>query len=207
MPRQVSLEVTSENEIQDAAKEFGTKISVVDCQPFSEKGMSLLLELKGEPEAVKRTVSAIRDLETVRQALEGTNWGDTLPLLLVLDRPPVCRAVSDSAVICLDCPLDSVAQPASWRFIVRGNSDFGRVLARLSKDRIQTRIQSVSPMYQKAELTGRQKEIIATAVAKGYFEFPRKISLTSLSTLVGIKPSTLSEILRRAERRIMKNTA
>jgi predicted DNA binding protein len=46
---------------------------------------------------------------------------------------------------------------------------------------------------------------MATAMANGYFDFPRKISLTGLSQLVGVKPSTLSEILRSAERRIMQN--
>jgi hypothetical protein len=205
MLRQVSLEVRAENRLQDAAREFGTKIKVVDCKQFNKKGMTLLLEMKGNPEAVKKTVSAIRRLEGVRQALEGDDGGDAVPLLLVLDRPSLCRASNDSAIICLDCPLNAEVQPASWRFIVRRTTDLRQILTRLSHDGIATRIEDVSPLDQKATLTGRQKEIIATAVARGYFEFPRKISLTNLSLLVGVKPSTLSEILRSAERRIMEN--
>jgi predicted DNA binding protein len=205
MLRQVSLEVRAENKLQDAAREFGTKINVVDCKPFNKKGMTLLLEMKGEPEAVRKTVSAIRRQEGVRQALEGDDGGETLPLLLVLDRPSVCRASSDSAIICLDCPLNAEGQPASWRFIVRRTNDLRQILSKLSQDGVETRIEDVSPLDQKTTLTGRQKEIIATAVAQGYFEFPRKISLTNLSQLVGVKPSTLSEILRSAERRIMEN--
>lgn len=205
MLRQVSLEVRAENKLQDAAREFGTKINVVDCKPFNKRGMTLLLEMKGEPGAVRRTVSAIRRQEGVRQALEGDDGGETLPLLLVLDRPSICRASSDAAIICLDCPLNAEGQPASWRFIVRRTNDLRQILSKLSQDGVETRIEDVSPLDQKATLTGRQKEIIVTAVAQGYFEFPRKISLTNLSKLVGIKPSTLSEILRCAERRIMEN--
>jgi hypothetical protein len=205
MLRQVSLEVRAENKLQDTAREFGTKINVVDCKQFNKKGMTLLLEMKGEPEAVRKTVSAIRKHEGVRQALEGDDGGDTLPLLLILDRPSVCQASSDSAIICLDCPLNAEVQPASWRFIVRRTTDLRQILSKLNRDGIATRIEDVSPLNQKATLTGRQKEIIATAVTKGYFEFPRKISLTNLSQLVGVKPSTLSEILRSAERRIMEN--
>ena len=52
-------------------------------------------------------------------------------------------------------------------------------------------------------LKARQMEVVSTAVTQGYFEFPRRISLTGLSELVGVKPSTLSEILRSAERRIL----
>jgi len=205
MLRQISLEVRIENKLQDAAREFGTKISVVDCKQFNTKGMTLLLEMKGEPEAVRKTVTAIRKLEGVRQALEGANGGVSLPLLLVLDRPSVCQASSDSAIICLDCPLNAEVQPASWRFIVRRTSDLRQILSKLGRDGVATRIEDVSPLNQKATLTGRQKEIIATAVSQGYFQFPRKISLTNLSQLVGVKPSTLSEILRSAERRIMEN--
>lgn len=199
------MEVRAENKLQEAAREFGTKINVVDCKPFNKKGMTLLLEMKGEPEAMRRTVSAIRRQEGVRQAVEGDDGGETLPLLLVLDRPSICRASSDSAIICLDCPLNAEGQPASWRFIVRRTNDLRQILSKLSQDGVETRIEDVSPLDQKATLTGRQKEIIATAVAQGYFEFPRKVSLTNLSQLVGIKPSTLSEILRSAERRIMEN--
>ncbi|MGD1054970.1 MAG: helix-turn-helix domain-containing protein [Nitrososphaerales archaeon] len=205
MLRQVSLEVRADNKLQDAAREFGTKINVVDCKPFNKKGMTLLLEMKGEPEAMRKTVSTIRRQEGVRQALEGDDGGETLPLLLVLDRPSICRASSDSAIICLDCPLNAEVQPASWRFIVRRTNDLRQILSRLSHEGVETRIEDVSPLDQKATLTGRQKEIIAMAVTQGYFEFPRKVSLTNLSQLVGIKPSTLSEILRSAERRIMEN--
>jgi len=55
-------------------------------------------------------------------------------------------------------------------------------------------------------LTARQEQILGTALAQGYFEFPRKISLTNLSELVGVRPSTLSEILRSAERRVLESS-
>ncbi|MDA4124306.1 MAG: helix-turn-helix domain-containing protein [Thaumarchaeota archaeon] len=205
MLRQVALEVRAENKLQDAAKASGIKITITDCKPFNEKGMTLLLELKGDAHAMRETASAIKRLGGVRQVLEGDDAGETLPLLVVMDRPAVCRASSDSAIICLDCPLNADVQPASWRFIVRRTSDLRQILYRLGKEGVETRIEDVSPLNQKAALTGRQKEIVATAVAKGYFQFPRKISLTGLSELVGVKPSTLSEILRSAERRIMEN--
>jgi hypothetical protein len=204
MLRQVALQVNAENGLQDAAKAHGVKLSVVDCKSFNRTGMSLLLELNGLPQPVRETITAIRKVDGVRQAIEGEAGGDIVPLLLVLDRPGVCRASNDAAIVCLDCPLNSEVQPASWRFIVRKSSDLRRIISRLSHEEIETRIEDVSPLDHKASLTGRQKEIMATAVAKGYFEFPRKTSLTELSQLVGVKPSTLSEILRSAERRIMQ---
>ena len=167
--------------------------------------MTLLLELRGGNEEVRAAATAIRHVEGVRQVIEGEGTPDAVPLLVVLDRPAICRASNDVAIVCLDCPLNSDVQPSSWRFIARKSSDFRQVLARLAKEGIETRIEDVAPLERKATLTGRQKEIMSTAVAQGYFEFPRKISLTGLSELVGVKPSTLSENLRSAERRIKAN--
>ena len=205
MLRQIALQIRTENKLQDAAKEHGAKLTIVDCKPFNKTGMSLLLELRGDDAAVKGAAAAIRHTVGVRQVVEGEGTGEAVPLLVVLDRPGICRASNDAAIVCLDCPLNSESQPAEWRFIARKTSDFRQVLAKLSKEGIETRIGDVAPLERKATLTGRQKEIMATAVAQGYFEFPRKISLTGLSELVGVKPSTLSEILRSAERRIMAN--
>ena len=205
MLRQIALQVKTENKLQDAAREHGAKLIVVDCKTFNKTGMTLLLELRGTDQEVRATASAIRHLEGIRQVVEGEGPGDAVPLLVVMDRPAICRTSNDVAILCLDCPLNSDVQPSSWRFIARKTSDFRQVLTRLSKEGIEARIEDVAPLERKATLTGRQKEIMATAVAQGYFEFPRKISLTGLSEMVGVKPSTLSEILRSAERRIMAN--
>jgi len=194
----------AENKLQDAARRHGVTLSKVDCKPFNSTGMSVLFELRGEAKGIRAAIAAIRQTDGVRQAIEGEG-GDTVPLLVVLDRPVFCRATNESAIICLECPLDSENQPASWRFIARRTSDLRQVLRSMEREGVRTRIEGVAPLQPSPTLTGRQKEIMATAVSNGYFEFPRRINLTDLSTLVGVKPSTLSEILRGAERRIMDN--
>jgi predicted DNA binding protein len=205
MLRQIALQVKTGNSLQDSAKAHGVKLSVVDCRSFNKTGMTLLLELRGEQQGIRSTVADLRRTEGVRQVLEREDSGEVVPLLMVLDRPAICRASNDVAIVYLDCALNSETQPASWRFIARKSSDLRQVLARLEREGFETRIEDVAPLERRATLTGRQKEIMATAVARGYFEFPRKISLTALSELVAVKPSTLSEILRSAERRIMAN--
>ena len=204
MLRQVALEVDSENVLQDAARGHDVKLTVTDCKPFNMKGMTLLLELRGAPRGVKDTITEIRKTPGVRQAIEGEGLGDTFPLLVILDRPATCRASNDSAIVCLECPLSSENQPASWRFIIRKSSDLRQILSRLERDGVNARIEDVSPLGPRPTLTGRQKEIVAIAVSSGYFEFPRRTSLTQLSEKVGVRPSTLSEILRGAERRVME---
>ena len=169
MLRRVSLQVTAENKLQNAARKHGVTMSKVDCKPFNRTGMSVLFELRGEAQGIRAAIAAIRQTAGVRQAIEGEDGGDTVPLLVVLDRPVFCHASNESAIICLECPLDSGDQTASWRFIARRASDLRQVLKSLERDGIPTRIEDVSPLEPRPALTGRQREIMVTAVSHGYF--------------------------------------
>lgn len=52
-------------------------------------------------------------------------------------------------------------------------------------------------------LTERQQHAIGRASALGYFEVPRRITLDELATEMGASTSALSELLRRAEARLI----
>lgn len=53
-------------------------------------------------------------------------------------------------------------------------------------------------------LTQRQQEILNAAVEAGYYDTPRKCSLTELAEEAGVAKSTASEILHRVEEKIIK---
>ena len=207
MLREVSLELDMENELKRAAISNGVALEVLDCKMFNTKGMSLYLEMKGETRAVRDAIADIRKLKGVRELILGEGNGDHLPLLAVLDRYPVCRAANEAAIICLECPMNSKSERAVWRFMEAKQGDLKKILAYLARQGISARIQGVTSLGQKPGLSDRQKEILSAAVSNGYFEFPRRISLTGLSSLLGVRPSTLSEILRGAERKVMEAAA
>lgn len=52
-------------------------------------------------------------------------------------------------------------------------------------------------------LTERQRTVLETAYAKGYYAVPRRISSDELATDFGLEKSTVLEHLRRAERNIL----
>ena len=56
----------------------------------------------------------------------------------------------------------------------------------------------------KTDITYREEEILKIALEKGFFDFPRKIKLEELADFFGIAPSTLSEILRRGQKKILE---
>jgi predicted DNA binding protein len=64
-----------------------------------------------------------------------------------------------------------------------------------------------TPETNRYGLTTRQKEILRRALAEGYFDVPRRISLTELAERVGVAVSTLSVSLSVIERKIVAHHA
>lgn len=64
----------------------------------------------------------------------------------------------------------------------------------------------VEAVYDSVEsggpLTDRQAEVLEAAVERGYYESPRGIELNELADELGVRKSTLSVTLRRAEGRL-----
>jgi len=207
MLRLVSLELGMVNHFKKVANESGVRLTVADCRDFNLKGMSMLLQLEGDRRGMQLAVKGLRRLKGVRHLYDtGVNGSKTL-CLTVLDRPNLCDASLGTGVVCMQCPYNEAEVNPMWQVLVSRPDDVRELISRLQRRGVSASIKSISQVNQEELLTGRQKEILAMAISLGYFDFPRKISLTELSKKVAIKPSTLSEVLRNAERKILENTA
>jgi len=199
MFKKVTLEVKSRNDLLSAAKMNGAMLSIADCWPLYRGEMAMLLELTGAPIAIKKTICTLQEMVGVREAYEVDNDVRSTTVFIALDKPRICRSAENSAVMCLDCPFNSTEVPARWRFAAKETSDVREIMARLAEGGIQARIQDISPLNKNVTLTLKEKGIIAVAIERGYFEFPRKITLEDLAQVVGVEPASLGKILRNVE--------
>ncbi|RQG95880.1 helix-turn-helix domain-containing protein [Natrarchaeobius chitinivorans] len=70
---------------------------------------------------------------------------------------------------------------------------------------LQYRIENVSERLHESQLLSeRQLEVVVAAVEEGYYDTPRRSSLTELADHLDIAKSTCSETLHRAEEAIVK---
>ena len=81
-------------------------------------------------------------------------------------------------------------------------------LAHLDRTRVPFKILSVGNAKFTREndlsgLTAIQRNLLTAAHSTGYFEVPRRITTESLADRLGIDKSTLSEHLRKAEKRVI----
>lgn len=87
----------------------------------------------------------------------------------------------------------------------------GLIFEFISRDRSKMENYS-TPLYQVSRsanemmgylLTAREREILYYAYTKGYYSQPRSVTLRQLAVELGLSKSTLNEILRSAERKIV----
>jgi len=52
-------------------------------------------------------------------------------------------------------------------------------------------------------LTIKQEEILRMAYKMGLFDFPRRITLNEFAKMVGLSPTTVTEILRTGLRKVL----
>lgn len=59
----------------------------------------------------------------------------------------------------------------------------------------------------EAKLTPRQQEVLHRAIEAGYYDYPRRITLTHLAEEIGVAKSTLSQTLMLVESEVVKRAA
>lgn len=77
------------------------------------------------------------------------------------------------------------------------------LLRRLTRDRIGYRVNEISPISPDLKLSERQLGVLKSAMEMGLYDFPRRITQDELAAKLGIKTSTLNEILRRGQKKIL----
>ncbi len=113
---------------------------------------------------------------------------------------PACEVLVSSKSF-LVFPVDIHRGWMKW-LLITDNKTLGEVVEGLEELAIENKVERVTPLGEKGVLTDRQEEVIRKAFSMGFFDFPRGADSNKLAEELGISISTLSEILRAAERRI-----
>jgi hypothetical protein len=130
--------------------------------------------------------------------------------------PEMCRVQVETTVPLLLTSLQDAGVPLEMPFEVKDGkmalevtvpqqtlSDLGETLdkfgIRYTVKRIQQETDADSPL-----LTERQQWLLDEAIERGYYDTPRRTTLVDLAEELDIVKSTRSEILHRAEERVLK---
>jgi len=78
-----------------------------------------------------------------------------------------------------------------------------RLLHNLSKARIDYKLREISSARSRVKLTERQWSVLKSAWELGLYDYPRRITNDELAARIGVGSGTLSEILKRAEKKVI----
>ena len=90
------------------------------------------------------------------------------------------------------------------RLIVEDRAALREVVANYERSHRRTELLGVSSLDSDRPLTPRQEEMVQLAYERGYYNTPKDIRLDELSREFDISVSTMSEIIRKGERKIME---
>jgi len=199
--------VKGPNLLGDLSERYACQLSMVDCRSFNDHAMSLLIEIEGE--RAKEMIHQLKQSSGIRRVFSAKGDSKKTLVMIVQDSTPYCISAHESGAFCVTCPFRTESgasgKEGRWKLLMNDAEALKTVSNSLAQRGISMTVKDVSHAFHDELLTDRQKEIMEIAYRGGYFEFPRKNDLTEIAAELSIRPSTLSEILRRAEAKIVKH--
>ena len=175
----------------------------VSCQigGHSSKTGWGIVTIRGNDDTIDKMVEEIKIHPSVGKVQIKDRKIGVVSLLVDVVRCRACKVLITSKAFMV-YPVDIRKGRMKWLLITDTNKTVGKLSEALEQVDCDVKIDRITPLGDKGVLTDRQEEIIQAAFASGYFDFPRKIGSSKLAEQLGVSVSTLSEVMRAAQRRI-----
>jgi predicted DNA binding protein len=172
---------------------------VLAAMPDGDIGFALIQIVATELEDLVRSMAGHEELT----AMEPLQQSSERVIVQIETTTPLLLLSAQASGIPIEPPV--VVQNGIARVEIRASNDrlseLGEQLERFGHSfTVEAIYEDAAP---KQLLSERQRDLLLAAVERGYYETPRACSLTELADSIGIAKSTCSEILRRAERRVV----
>jgi len=114
----------------------------------------------------------------------------------------ICRILTDADVFLISAESKGDGK-VEWTLILSEKDVLKDIFDHLKTKSVDAELVKLTKIDDKETLTDRQDKITHVAFERGYFDYPKRISLRELARMFDVSPSTLSEILRKGQRKIV----
>ena len=159
-----------------------------------------VVTLKGKASVIDEALDLIGDHPSVGKVSIISRDANSVTIVVDVVDCPACEVLISSRSF-LVFPVEIHEGWMKW-LLITDNETLGEVIEGLTELDVENRVERLTPLGGKGILTDRQEEVVRLAFSSGYFDFPRRKDSSELAKELGISISTLSEILRAAERRV-----
>jgi hypothetical protein len=173
---------------------------VLAAMSADETGVGLLEITSQEMPTV---LTAIEEHEGITD-VELLEAGDDEALVQFETSQPVLLVAVRNSMVPLELPLEIVAGQADLE-LTATQSRLSELTTQLESFGLSYRVEYLRQSPTTSELlTERQRTVLVEAVEHGYYDTPRRCTLTELSEELNLAKSTLSERLHRVEEAVIK---
>lgn len=190
--------------IYNLANEHSVRVLLIDTVRTDEGVTRDLVEINLREEDAEAVIEAIEAFEHV-VSLEITerHKGRLLAIVEVKDCPG-CESLATADVFLLSAHTTEEKR-IEWKVAFSNREDLDKLIWDLQQTGTDVELVRVSNAIDDGlRLTDRQLKIVEVAFKRGYYDYPKRISIRELARIFGVSTATVSEILRRGQRKIIK---
>ena len=190
--------------IYNLAKEYQVRVLLIDTVQAEEGITKDLVEINLREEDADAVIEFIKDFDhVVNVEITERHKGRLLAIVEVRDCPGcVSLATSDVFLLAAHTTEDKRIE---WKVAFSNREDLDKLILDLQATGSDVELVRVSNAIDDGlRLTDRQLKIVEVAFKRGYYDYPKRISIRELARIFGVSTATVSEILRRGQRKIIK---
>lgn len=186
---------------------WGARVVLRVCRSLGRRRLLQVAEVSAEPAMVPgierylRTDPRFHELSVVRLS------SSKLFVRSVEPAPALCALLHRTGAYCSSCRFlgASRSAPGEWVVVVPGSAEARPILRELRRasEGSPTPRWQVRRFRPSGGLTARQSDALETALRLGYYRFPRRGRLGDVGRALGVGRSTVAELLRRAEAKVV----
>ena len=186
------------NEISDEYR-----MKVISAVPYEKGGAKDLMEIDIPEEKIDEAIDRFKGHPSIKEAeIVPISKRKALASISTLSCP-VCATLAGSNCFLVNADINE--GKIRWRLLGSGKNPIKKLVEKLESAELTAEILSIKSIKSKKDLTARQEEIVRLAFEEGYFDYPKRISIRELAKRFDISISTLSEILRSGQRKILRS--
>ncbi len=197
----ISLKIPK-NWMSEIPEKHPVSIKVIERVPYSDRGVKDLVEISGPQDIMDEVLSDIRKNPLVSKLDTTVTEKGKIIGAVTTSRCDICRILTDSDVFLISAETRSGGK-VEWTLVLSEKDVLKGIFEHLKSKSVEAELIKLTKIDDKESLTERQDKITHVAFERGYFDYPKRISLRELARMFEVSPSTLSEILRKGQRKIV----
>ncbi|MFA5312685.1 MAG: helix-turn-helix domain-containing protein [Methanomassiliicoccales archaeon] len=177
-----------------------TTVTILDCIPWKKSGGQAIIKI-----AEKKSGGLIEDLHKCSDIVSidvNENNGSITGTVGMMD----CSIIRH--ILAAGCFLEQAKAEGDgkveFKVLAGCDGSIPELISSLNSLGLLIDIKRLMRFDDESSTTKRQRELVKIALDRGFFDYPKKVSIKELAVECGMAQSTLQEILRRAQKNILQ---